>query len=61
MRTDRSHYIIKPIDYENVVTYFNNNHNNGTVTIAKKFNLRTNYVSFILDFYLSMKKNFYKY
>ena len=46
---------------ENVVTYFNTHHNNGMVTIAKKFNLHSNYVSFILDFYLSMKKNFYKY
>lgn len=59
MRTDKSHYVINPVDYENVVTYFNTRHYNATKTIAKKFNLHPNYVSFILDFYLSMKKNYY--
>lgn len=60
MSTDRTQYVIKPIDYENVIEYFNTHHNNSNNTIAKTFNLHTNYVNFILDFYLSMKKNYYK-
>jgi hypothetical protein len=59
MRRDRSRYIIKAEDFENVVLYFRNNHNNGSRTIAKKFNLHYNYVDYILDNYLSTKKNYY--
>ena len=60
MRQDRSRYIVKSEDFENVVVYFNTHHNNTGSVIAKKFNLHYNYVDYILDNYLSTKKNYYK-
>ena len=50
---------IKPVDYENVIDFFNSNHNNANSIIAKRFGLKTQYVNFILDVYLSRKKNYY--
>jgi len=60
MRQDRSRYIIKARDFENVVVYFRTHHNNQTHLIAKEFNLHLAYVDYILEDYLSTKNNYYK-
>lgn len=51
-------YKVDDIDYENVVNYFNNNHDNRTSKIAKHFNLKKEYVNYILDLFLSKKRNY---
>ena len=45
-------------NYKNIINYFNNNHDNQSHTIAKKLNLKVNYVSVIIDDYLSKKPNY---
>lgn len=45
-------------DFNNVVDYFNKNHNNIDSAIAKKLNLKEGYVSYLLDVYLSKKRNY---
>ena len=54
MSTDRTQYVIKPIDYENVIEYFNTHHNNSNNTIAKTFNLHTNYVNSVSYTHLTL-------
>jgi len=51
-------YTIKECDYEKIVFYFNNSNDNTTSVIAKKLNLNVFYVSYIIDVYLSKKRNY---
>ena len=51
-------FVIKPADYKKVVDYFDNHHDNGTPTIAKKLKLPYDYVSYILDVFISKKRNY---
>ena len=45
-------------DYENVINFFNTNHDNRTGTIAKHFKLKLHDVDIILDDYLSTKSHY---
>ena len=58
MITYNSTFIIKGKDYEAVVYEFNTTHDNGTATIAKRLGLSFGYTNYIIDFYLSLKKNY---
>ena len=51
-------YKIDENDYNNVIEYFNNNHDNRTSIIAKKLKLKKVYVSYIIDLFLSKKRNY---
>jgi len=51
-------YTIKECDYDNIVFYFNNSSNNTTTAIAKIFDLNVHYVSYVIDVYLSKKRNY---
>ena len=56
--TDGSGYKISARDYHKVVFEFNSRHDNRTTTIAKLLDLSVGYTSYIIDFHLSMKKNY---
>lgn len=58
MTTDKSTYIIKAQDYNDVIFKFTTLHNNGTSTIAKSLGLKFGYVNFIIDYHLSLKVNY---
>ena len=58
MATGLRSYTIKECDYKNIVYYFNNNHENGAKEIAKYFKLNIYYVDYIIDVYLSKKRNY---
>ena len=47
--------------YNDVVAYFNSNHDNRTNVIAKHFGLKNSYTSWLIDVYLSKKKNYMGY
>ena len=51
-----SRFTIKEEDYNNVVRYFNNNHDNSTPEIARQLKLNKNYVNFMLTKYLNKLK-----
>ena len=53
-----SRYIIKGQDYNDVVYEFCTQHENGTSKIAKKLGLHFNYVNYIINYHLSLKKNY---
>jgi len=58
MTTYNSTFKIKGKDYEAVVYEFNTTHNNGTSAIAKRLSLTFGYTNYIIDFYLSLKRNY---
>jgi len=49
-------FTIKEEDYNNVIRYFNNNHDNSTPEIARQLKLNKNYVNFMLTKYLNKLK-----
>ena len=51
-------YKINPKKFEDIVIYFNTNIENGTSTIAKRFKMQKEEISYYLDVYLSSKKNY---
>ena len=50
---------IKDVDYYTVVGYFNCNKKNDSPTIAKYLKMKLQHVDYILNVYLSRKKNSY--
>jgi hypothetical protein len=51
-------YKFNEIDYNNVVDYFINNHNNTDKAVSNALNLSIWYVSYLIDLYLSKKQNY---
>ena len=49
---------IKSKDYNNVLDYFYTHDNNITSAMADKFNLSISYTSYIIDYHLSLKRNY---
>ena len=53
-----SRYNLNYKDYELVISYFLNNNDNTTTAICKEFGFNERYVNYIIDVYLSKKKNY---
>ena len=50
--------IVQPNDYENVTALFMFLESNSSAEIAHRLNLKVDYVSYLIDCFLSLKNNY---